>query len=486
MFRTAFVPLMMLLTATVSQAEVTSIRIDVSMSIPLQTLMEQTVGINTGIGKLIFDELGLGDESRLRCHLIIRDDGNPTNYADCGEVVGDYPPEAQEYKVVYLGDTNKVLTDVESAISDTVVPAFADVATSISVEVVPFNEHDPAPVYLHIRVDSSLKDIMDYEDQLVNLLREQNCDGADIVYICDEANTCMRRSELPDPLPEEKKNYRISLDTYCPLIVFDDNEKILKEAISQFPTPLEEMFGMGNVYPSWYSFGFPLIQTPLPANPVTDEPAAIPDTLAPTPAPSSPTPQPHPATQEQRVGVNFGITIEFDTLVASSPSLTTKTQAALEGSEGGAACVSICGTEQTGTVFTPTAECYSCSGASLAKRAARTAEVKRWILTIVGTAPISKQTFVEDIDAALRDYVLQIGGSLDTIEVDAEGIPIHPNGSDSDDGLAAGAIAGIVVGGVVFVAIVVAVSYWLCSRNREADDQQDNEMAEGKPAPDSV
>eukprot|EP01060_Flectonema_neradi_P031133 TRINITY_DN464_c0_g2_i5.p1 TRINITY_DN464_c0_g2~~TRINITY_DN464_c0_g2_i5.p1 ORF type:complete len:487 (+),score=110.30 TRINITY_DN464_c0_g2_i5:54-1463(+) len=469
MFRTAFVPLMMLLTATVSQAEVTSIRIDVSMSIPLQTLMEQTVGINTGIGKLIFDELGLGDESRLRCHLIFFDGESYVDYMDCGEVVGDYPPEAQEYKVVYLGDTNKVLTDVESAISDTVVPAFADVATSISVEVRDYNRDYPAPVYLHIRVDSSLKDIMDYEDQLVNLLREQNCDGADIVYICDEANTCMKRSELPDPLPEEKKSYRISMEYYCPLIVFDDNEKILKEAISQFPTPLEEMFGMGNVYPSWYSFGFPLIQTPLPANPVTDEPA---DTVVPT--------------LEQRVSVNFGITIEFDTLVASSPSLTTKTQAALEGSEGGAACVSICGTEQTGTVFTPTAECYSCSGASLAKRAARTAEVKRWILTIVGTAPISKQTFVEDIDAALRDYVLQIGGSLDTIEVDAEGIPIHPNGSDSDDGLAAGAIAGIVVGGVVFVAIVVAVSYWLCSRNREADDQQDNEMAEGKPAPDSV
>eukprot|EP01060_Flectonema_neradi_P031132 TRINITY_DN464_c0_g2_i4.p1 TRINITY_DN464_c0_g2~~TRINITY_DN464_c0_g2_i4.p1 ORF type:complete len:504 (+),score=115.41 TRINITY_DN464_c0_g2_i4:54-1514(+) len=486
MFRTAFVPLMMLLTATVSQAEVTSIRIDVSMSIPLQTLMEQTVGINTGIGKLIFDELGLGDESRLRCHLIFFDGESYVDYMDCGEVVGDYPPEAQEYKVVYLGDTNKVLTDVESGIHEAVFSSLAEVATSISVDVDPYGRDDPAPVYLHIRVDSSLKDIMDYEDQLVNLLREQNCDGADIVYICDEANTCMKRSELPDPLPEEKKSYRISMEYYCPLIVFDDNEKILKEAISQFPTPLEEMFGMGNVYPSWYSFGFPLIQTPLPANPVTDEPAAIPDTLAPTPAPSSPTPQPHPATQEQRVGVNFGITIEFDTLVASSPSLTTKTQAALEGSEGGAACVSICGTEQTGTVFTPTAECYSCSGASLAKRAARTAEVKRWILTIVGTAPISKQTFVEDIDAALRDYVLQIGGSLDTIEVDAEGIPIHPNGSDSDDGLAAGAIAGIVVGGVVFVAIVVAVSYWLCSRNREADDQQDNEMAEGKPAPDSV
>ena len=451
------------------------------VSHPLQGLMESTVNTETGIGSIVSN--ALGTDNTIWCQWVCPKPGGLTDCYDCGMITGDYSPSPELYFIVYFGYTTH--TDLEP-LSNLLMKSLENLFGAKNIErsgISPFSNE--VPIWVHVRVNTSLKEIISKEDHLLSSVRIPFTDPeAEIFHCCDEINYCVRWVQINRENPsEEKKTYRLTIEALTTL----NHINRLDEMVGQIQEPVEQIFGSNNVYPTWYSTGMPLTQTPAPW-PSTAEPSLTPGSLTPTSSPltsrlpsTSPpaTATSSPPSKQQRVILIYVISINFNTLISNSLLLTARTQTALGGNET-AECIDICAMQQIESNYTSTEECYSCGGESLL-RAVSVKEVMRWGLRISGMSLISKKEFTEDLDAALRDFIRQIGGTLETIEVSSESLPTTPNNSDSDNDLSDGVIVGVVIGCVVFIIIIIVITYWLCQLT---DDNCEQQSEPSKEAPD--
>eukprot|EP01060_Flectonema_neradi_P018682 TRINITY_DN2557_c1_g1_i1.p1 TRINITY_DN2557_c1_g1~~TRINITY_DN2557_c1_g1_i1.p1 ORF type:complete len:478 (+),score=114.56 TRINITY_DN2557_c1_g1_i1:74-1507(+) len=179
---------------------------------------------------------------------------------------------------------------------------------------------------------------------------------------------------------------------------------------------------------------------------------------------------------EKGVLVKYSMSFDFDTLVKSTSDIATATQKSL-GGRGVGKCVNICA--QTGDDIANVGECFSCSGVKQHQRATVLA-LDKWVVSISGTAPVSRDGFSTELMKAIRAVITPLGGELHTLTTSSTYIE---GPSDSDDSISGGAIAGIVIGCVAGIVIVLLVVYFFC-KSRESEDE--TEMEEPKNIPDST
>eukprot|EP01060_Flectonema_neradi_P034337 TRINITY_DN59_c0_g2_i3.p1 TRINITY_DN59_c0_g2~~TRINITY_DN59_c0_g2_i3.p1 ORF type:complete len:294 (+),score=73.49 TRINITY_DN59_c0_g2_i3:63-884(+) len=170
-----------------------------------------------------------------------------------------------------------------------------------------------------------------------------------------------------------------------------------------------------------------------------------------------------PGTVEQSADIYIISVMELTDLVAQVGSIQTTTTSVL-GSTTSAVCQNICEMEATGSALT--GACYNCDGTAQSRGAAALAP-GRYRMWVIGRTALSTDVARDTLTAAIKALIEGAGGAFESLTVTLSVIYVD----DSDDSLSDGAIAGIVIGCITFVIIVVALVYCLCCQKpAEADD----------------
>eukprot|EP01060_Flectonema_neradi_P034152 TRINITY_DN590_c0_g1_i14.p1 TRINITY_DN590_c0_g1~~TRINITY_DN590_c0_g1_i14.p1 ORF type:complete len:629 (+),score=133.11 TRINITY_DN590_c0_g1_i14:232-1887(+) len=287
-------------------------------------VLESTANHEDGLGRVVDDLLG----NEVWCHSICF--GPAFSCYECDFTpVGDYPTEPSNIRILYFGYAE--VADFDMA-SSSLIESVNSLFGAANVNDAYVEENPPeVPVFVFLKLDASMKELLDNYDEIKDIMGRVFI-HYNVRQSCDADFNC---EHFVDATPtEEKQVYQLEGMGLVSIDYFSD----LNERLQPLKESLEDIFGQGDVLQVWSSRGYSKERTPSPF-PLTEVPDTPPDQEPVTglPTTGSPLVTGTPPSQEQRVSVNLGITIELDTLVASSPSLATKTQAALEGSEGGAA-----------------------------------------------------------------------------------------------------------------------------------------------------
>eukprot|EP01060_Flectonema_neradi_P036958 TRINITY_DN72_c0_g1_i2.p1 TRINITY_DN72_c0_g1~~TRINITY_DN72_c0_g1_i2.p1 ORF type:complete len:1353 (+),score=270.79 TRINITY_DN72_c0_g1_i2:110-4168(+) len=193
---------------------------------------------------------------------------------------------------------------------------------------------------------------------------------------------------------------------------------------------------------------------------------------------NTPPPTPNTGTSASAIAVTFDVTGELSTIGSGRTDITGTVASALGSTTATTVCNRVCLTSSgTGT-------CWTCEEASAA--AARSGSVlaaQRYTMHYTGVTALSTSLAMSSLERLLATYFDQTAG----ISYHANTVTTVYYNTDSDDGLSGGAIAGIVIGCVVFVVIVVVLIYCLCCKKAPESDAASSSSSDKKAgAPDEA
>eukprot|EP01060_Flectonema_neradi_P014076 TRINITY_DN207_c1_g1_i5.p1 TRINITY_DN207_c1_g1~~TRINITY_DN207_c1_g1_i5.p1 ORF type:complete len:467 (+),score=116.37 TRINITY_DN207_c1_g1_i5:1856-3256(+) len=390
------------------------------------------------------------------------------NCIKCGELTAS--TDKASYTVLFRGYTERTIEAAEGAMTQPMNDKFgADDVELIDVQELVF----PDPVYATITVTTTLQQLVTDKEFIVGEV-DKALDRTDssCTKICEEeANVCHECAV--DMSSEAKKLIMVVRGK-----ARDDAD--LNGFALTLNGPLREKYPTGDLM-TVFSFTNP--QLPREEDSSSDE--AAPPSPAPSPPVTPPTPS-GPSGREQVLIIKLQITIELSSLTKNSEELAKKLTIALGGS-GGAGCTKICEVQKDNNNindFIISNTCYQCNGQPLT-RDGKTLEAKRWEITILGRAAEELKEYNRVIVGGVTNFVNSIGGTLNAITVTPTGKVVVPNNDNSDERLSGGAIAGIVIGCVVVVALITVAVYCLLCKKDTTNFSEEQEI-EAKSAPDAT
>eukprot|EP01060_Flectonema_neradi_P001763 TRINITY_DN1109_c1_g1_i1.p1 TRINITY_DN1109_c1_g1~~TRINITY_DN1109_c1_g1_i1.p1 ORF type:complete len:342 (+),score=77.12 TRINITY_DN1109_c1_g1_i1:47-1027(+) len=295
-----------------------------------------------------------------------------------------------------------------------------------------------------LTIDASLNDMMTKNTDVITTLSTSLGSAVTCRQVCDKVSLECHNCGLTGTFSNEKRTH---LATYYGEIDQTD----LTAAAAALTTPLEAIFGTGNVQPTTI-------------NQLDDSSSSSTEA----------------ASTETVVSVTYETSIEFLTLRDRHQTLVTKTQQVLGGT-GSATCEKICemkALNQEHTLFELTPRCYQCDGRFMS-RDAKVLDVRRWQITVVGSAYPVRDHYASELNKELSDYFTSNSGELHSVEVTV----IVEATSDSDDSISGNTIAAVVVGCVGLVVLIIVVVFFCCFRRPEPEPEQ--ELQQTKDAPDT-
>ena len=187
--------------------------------------------------------------------------------------------------------------------------------------------------------------------------------------------------------------------------------------------------------------------------------------------------------------VRYIITMELDKLIQSTDQIIQTTQQQLNGTTG--SCSSVCEVVRDGVY----GDCFPCGriGRTVQQRASVLA-AKKWELSMFVTADRNKQISAKDHYNSVNGLISSLGGELLVVDfsgalllrtlllIDARDsvfpvptpTPTTLETEVSDDSLSGGAIAGIVIGSLVGVVLIIVIIYCFACKK---EDNVEQEMA---------
>eukprot|EP01060_Flectonema_neradi_P014074 TRINITY_DN207_c1_g1_i1.p1 TRINITY_DN207_c1_g1~~TRINITY_DN207_c1_g1_i1.p1 ORF type:complete len:483 (+),score=108.09 TRINITY_DN207_c1_g1_i1:45-1451(+) len=412
---------------------------------------------------------GLDRPNGILCSKIC-DISNVDNCVKCGEL-----PESDEkasYMIHFLGITMRTIEATKSAMTLPINNLFG----AENVELIDVQKVVAAdPVYGSITVTTTLQQLVaDRQSIIDNVDKVLGRTDSSCIKICEEeANICHKctvdTSSVSKKLimvvwgraKTDADLNRLSLSLYEPLRV-------------KYPTVDLKT-----------DFSFTRPQLPRVKENGAGE-QKVPSTPNTPPATPPVTPPSTPIGSEQVLVIKLQITIELSSLTKNSEELAKKLTIALGGS-GGAGCTKICEVQKDNNNindFIISNTCYQCNGQPLT-RDGKTLEAKRWEITILGRAAEELKEYNRVIVGGVTNFVNSIGGTLNAITVTPTGKVVVPNNDNSDERLSGGAIAGIVIGCVVVVALITVAVYCLLCKKDTTNFSEEQEI-EAKSAPDAT
>ena len=364
--------------------------------------------------------------------------------------------EKASYSLLFKGHSLLELNEVATALRQPLVDLFGaeDVGEITVDEFV-----SPKIIFSSISVTSTLSKVLTEKDQFiagVNQIVERT--DSVCLKVCEvEANICHTCDVM--------MLSTVQMDLIVVIRGRVSGDPSLSQLAADLNFVLKNTFGTGLKETS-FSYTTPQL-------PREDVSLAPPTPQTPAPGTVSPSGTEIP---QQVVVIKYQITIELSTLIENSAELAQRSTQSL-GGKGGNGCTTIC--EVLNKIITTT--CFQCNGQPVARDAA-VLEAKRWEITLTGRADAAKETFSSDLDNAVRGFLNSIGGSLNSISVTATGEIIIPNDSrPSDDGLSGGSIAGIVIGCVVGVTLIIVIVYCFACKKNDVNTPDEQEVDAKNP-----
>eukprot|EP01060_Flectonema_neradi_P019706 TRINITY_DN26_c1_g1_i1.p2 TRINITY_DN26_c1_g1~~TRINITY_DN26_c1_g1_i1.p2 ORF type:complete len:452 (+),score=84.77 TRINITY_DN26_c1_g1_i1:2079-3434(+) len=426
----------------------------IKVTTTLEKVMTNTKSETTGMNGIVNNVL---DSTLTKCMKVCRGGGS-TCY-DCG-LDGPYEQIDTEFVIRFFGSTDKTAADFLSMAesSETQLATIFDTVSPTRINIAPA----PSKVLTMVTVTETIANVRTKTNELVTFTKEAFAVPSLCSLICnfkDPQGGCFSCSQPSNSEPAEKAEYTVRLHGEY----WYDKEDV-STIENDMLQKVKLLFGEDNfvhfTVQLYDSVKETLSPTAITATPATDVPGVV--TLP---------------VGEKTVVVKYSITLDFNVLVKNMLLLTTATQQSLGGT-GVGKCVNIC--SQIADDIEQTSECFSCSGTTIPKRSALIQSTK-WVVTVTGTAVVTKDKFVADLDRVISAVVENLGGSLHTVTASStfSNVVIDSN----DDSLSGGAIAAIVVGSIAALVILVLVLYcFVCS----AKDTPANEENEMQKSPDSV